>query len=101
MQCVECRDLLSGHLDNELMATESKDVEAHLAECAECAREHDSLAATSQLLKQGLVRHTAPDVLKARIRSALAQPDAFEPPAPKRARYSQWLRLAAACAAVA
>ena len=100
MKCAECRELLSGHVDNELMTNESQDVDAHLATCAECAREHEMLAATSQLLKQGLVRHSAPDVLKARIRNALAQPDAFEPPAPKR-KSSQWIRLAAACAAVA
>jgi len=102
MQCAECRELLSGHIDNELMADESHDVDAHLAECAECARERESLAATSQLLKKGLVRHSAPDVLKARIRNAIAQEsDAFEPPAPQRKKSSQWLRLAAACAAVA
>jgi len=101
MKCAECRELLSGHVDNELMADESQDVRAHLAECAECTREHEALAATSQLLKQGLVRHSAPDVLKARIRSALAQPHAFEPPVVQRPGRSQWIRLAAACAAVA
>jgi anti-sigma factor RsiW len=101
MQCADCRELLGGHIDGELMMNESQDVQAHLADCAECAREHEALAATSQLLKKTLVRHPAPDVLKARIRSALAQPDAFEPAAPKRPKYSQWIRLAAACAAVA
>ena len=101
MKCAECRELLSGQVDNELMENESQDIQAHLAECAECAREHDALAATSQLLKQSLVRHSAPDVLKARIRSALAQPDVFEPPAVQRPKHSQWIRMAIACAAVA
>jgi len=103
MQCAECRELLSGHIDKELMSKESQDVEAHIAECAECAREHEALAATSQLLKQSLVRHSAPDVLKARIRNAIAQEaDASDSPvAPKRSRYGHWVRLAAACAAVA
>jgi anti-sigma factor RsiW len=103
MQCAQCRDLLSGHIDEELMSNETQDVEAHLAECAECAREHESLAATSQLLKQGLVRHSAPDVLKARIRNAIAQEaGAFDaPPVSTRSKYAQWVRLAAACAAVA
>ena len=88
MQCAECRELLSGHIDKELMSKESQDVEAHIAECAECAREHEALAATSQLLKQSLVRHSAPDVLKARIRNAIAQEaDASDSPvAPKRSQ---------------
>src|SRR4029079_12286838 len=86
---------------HELMANESQDVQAHLAECAECTREHDALAATSQLLKQSLVRHSAPDVLKARIRSALAQADAFTPPVVQRPKHSPWIRFAAACVAVA
>jgi anti-sigma factor RsiW len=94
MKCAECRELLSGHIDGELMAAESQNVRAHLDECAECAREEQVLTRTSTLLRQRLVRHSAPDVLKARIRSALAQPTAFDPPAPP-AR-PRWMRLAAA-----
>jgi anti-sigma factor RsiW len=94
MRCADCRDLLSGHIDGELMTAESQNVRDHLAECAECAREHELLARTSTLLRQRLVRHSAPDVLKARIRNALAQPNAFEPPSPP--VRSQWMRLAAA-----
>lgn len=101
MQCAECRELLSGHVDDELMADESQDVRAHLTVCADCAREHEMLATTSHLLKQNIVRHTAPDVLKARIRSAIAQPDAFKAPEPRRSTRAPWIRLAAACAAVA
>ena len=80
MKCAECHELLSGHVDGELMAAESQNVRDHVAECAECARELEMLERTSTLLRQRLVRHSAPDVLKARIRSALAQPDAFDPP---------------------
>ena len=97
MRCAECRELLSGHIDGELLDAESKNVRAHLDECAECSREEQVLARTSTLLRQRLVRHSAPDVLKARIRSALAQPNAFDPPAPPAppARL-RWVRLAAA-----
>ena len=73
MQCGDCRELLSGHLDGELMAAESQNVRDHLAHCAECAREEELLARTSVLVRQRLVRHSAPDVLKARIRTALAR----------------------------
>src|SRR5436305_9950942 len=99
MMCSECRDLLSGHIDDELMAAESQGVRAHLAECSECAREHQQLTTASDLLRNTLVRHTAPDVLKARIRSALAAPSPFASVAPP--KRSQWTRLAAAGVLVA
>src|SRR4051794_18170707 len=99
MTCADCRELLSGYLDDELMSVESEDVRAHIAECAECAREHEELARTSHLLRRGLVRHTAPDVLKARIRSALANPSPFESPAPPKQR--GWTQLLAAGVVVA
>ena len=100
MRCAACRELLNANLDNELMTEETADVRDHLAECPDCARAYDELAATSRVLRDGLVRYTAPDVLKARIRSALAEshtdatPDAHEPRRPIVSR--QWLRLAAA-----
>jgi len=99
MQCGDCRELLSGHLDGELMAAESQNVRDHLAHCAECAREEELLARTSALVRQRLVRHSAPDVLKARIRTALAQPNAFDQPA--RPVRRNWTRLAAAGVSIA
>lgn len=97
MGCVECRDLLSALVDDELPQDERAEVRAHLANCADCAREHDILAATSRRIREGVVRHQAPDVLKARIRSMLSQPDAFAPvaEAPPAGR-SRWTMLAAA-----
>jgi anti-sigma factor RsiW len=99
MRCAEFRELLSGHIDGELMAAESENVRDHVAKCPECALELETLERTSTLLRQRLVRHSAPDVLKARIRSALAQPNAFDPPA--RPARSHWVRLAAAGIVVA
>jgi len=94
MRCADCRDAVNAFVDGELLAEEQRDVREHLATCADCRREHEVLVATSRTLKEGLVRHRAPDVLKARIRSALAQPDAFAPAAspPRRS----WMRLVAA-----
>ena len=79
MRCAEYRELLSALVDDELPADEAADVREHLANCGDCTREHDALAVVSQRIKEGLVRHSAPDVLKARIRSMLSQPDAFSP----------------------
>jgi len=94
MRCADCRDAITAYVDGELLGEEQRDVDEHLASCAECRSEYDIAAETSRTLKEGLVRYAAPDVLKARIRSALAQPSAFEPPVPLPRR--SWPRLAAA-----
>jgi anti-sigma factor RsiW len=95
MRCSDCRDALTSYLDDELMADEAREVREHLATCAECDREHRALVGTSLLLREKLVHHPAPDVLKARIRSAIAQPHALDAPREIRARPA-WIRLAAA-----
>lgn len=99
MRCADCRDAVNAFVDGELLADEQRDVREHLATCADCRLEHEVLVATTRTLKEGLLRHRAPDVLKARIRSALAQPDAFEPAAapPRRS----WMRLVAAGVVIA
>jgi anti-sigma factor RsiW len=79
MRCDDCRDALSAYVDGELLPEEGDMIREHLASCGQCATEHDALAALSRRLKAGLERSPAPDILKARIRSALAQPDVFEP----------------------
>jgi anti-sigma factor (TIGR02949 family) len=94
MRCDDCRDTLSAYVDGELMPEEVKSIRDHIASCSECATEHETLTALSRRLKEGLERRRAPDVLKARIRSALAEPDAFEPVA--RPRRLPWARLIAA-----
>jgi len=98
MHCADYRELLSALVDDELMADEVADVRQHLAGCADCARDYDALEEVSRRLKEGVVRHSAPDVLKARIRSALAQPDAFSPAAepPRAPGRLRWTTLAAA-----
>ncbi|MDB4913871.1 MAG: putative transrane anti-sigma factor [Gemmatimonadetes bacterium] len=94
MQCAECLDLLNPYHDGELLPEELAEVRDHLALCPECTRAYDELVATSHLLQDGLVRYAAPDVLNARIRSALAHEDAT----PLRPAFAspRWLRLAAA-----
>jgi anti-sigma factor RsiW len=50
----------------------------------------------SRRLKEGLVRYPAPDVLRARIRSAIAHSASAAEPAPTVAPRRQWARLLAA-----
>ena len=104
MRCADCRDTINAYVDQELLPDEQRDVRDHLASCADCQREYDVLVATTRRLKEGLVRHRAPDVLKARIRSAIAQPnatDSFEVSAPRVLKPWPWARLAAAGALIA
>jgi len=82
MTCAQCRELLDAYVDGELPAADAADVREHIASCAECAREHVALAATARRIGETLVKYQAPDVLKARIRVALAQPDSLAATAP-------------------
>src|SRR6185312_3631715 len=78
---------------------EMADVRAHLAQCAECESAHREIVATSRAMRAHLVRYTAPDVLRARIRNAIAEEATLEQrPAPKR---RSWMQLAAAGVVIA
>ncbi len=82
MTCAQCRELLDAYVDGELPIEEMAAVREHIVSCAECANEHASLVATSRRIGETLVKYQAPDVLKARIRVALAQPGPLAPDAP-------------------
>jgi anti-sigma factor RsiW len=94
MTCTDCRELLNAYLDLELMPDEAKDVRDHLSECADCSRAYAELEAASTVLQRDLVNYAAPDVLKARIRSALVESNARA--TPRVTTSPQWLRFAAA-----
>jgi len=81
MTCAQCRELLDAYVDAELPSEDMAAVREHIASCSECANEHALLVATSRRIGETLVKYQAPDVLKARIRVALAQPDALAPAA--------------------
>jgi mycothiol system anti-sigma-R factor len=99
MRCTESRDRLNAYLDGELTPSEADTIREHVAGCADCASEYATLAATSRQLKEGLVRYTAPDVLKARILNALSEQRASV--AGSRTSWLHWSRLAAAALVIA
>jgi len=76
MRCEEVGAVLDAFHDQELSPAERAAVQSHLDECAQCRTKYETLARTSQLVKEGAVRYPAPDVLKARIRGALLQQEA-------------------------
>src|SRR5262249_36680331 len=99
MRCNECRDALDVYVDNELAPDEMAEVRAHLAQCAECQSAHREIVATSQAMRAHLVRYAAPDVLRARIRNAIAEESRRdERPAP---RNRSWTQLVAAGVVIA
>ncbi|MGH7625922.1 MAG: anti-sigma factor family protein [Gemmatimonadaceae bacterium] len=120
--CTRYRDALDARLDGELQPDEAANVDAHLATCESCAREYATLSTAHRLVSENLPRHAAPDVLRARIRGALAEtmtpvapvvpatpmtpvtpvtPVTREAPRAPTRRASPWWRLAAAGIAIA
>lgn len=71
--CSEWELLLHTFVDGELDAVHSFRCEEHLAQCAQCAAEVKKVAAIKQVIGQDSVRWPAPEALRARILSAIAQ----------------------------
>ena len=65
-------EALSAYVDGELSPSDATAVAKHLATCAHCAAEYQIMLDTVSLLRSELERFTAPDVLRARIRGAIA-----------------------------
>ncbi len=103
MRCTDCREALNALLDDQLAPDRAAAVHDHLAVCADCRREYDTLLAVSNSLKEGLVRYTAPAQLEDRIRQSIARDEAdIERPAlelPEASR--RWTSLVAAGLAIA
>ena len=99
MRCMQSRERLSAYLDGELTPSEAGAVREHVTACSDCASEYAALAATSRQLKEGLVRYSAPDVLKARILNKLSEQPT--PAATLPGSWLHWSRLAAAALVIA
>jgi anti-sigma factor RsiW len=93
--------LLDAHLDGELDATTSADLDTHLARCPECARLHAVRLALGELVRKGRDDRGVPPAVADRIRHALAD----EERAPRRGyaapRWPQAIALAAGAAFLA
>jgi anti-sigma factor RsiW len=91
---------VDAYLDGELAAIDARELEAHLAQCVECARFRDDRLELRAAIAAGIPAFQAPDVLRQRVRAAL------KTAAPARTRLSlrgMWrpLALAASLAVVA
>jgi mycothiol system anti-sigma-R factor len=94
MKCDECCETLDAFIDGELLDGEANRIRDHLAECGDCAAEHRMLSRVSSLVRTEAGRPSAPDVLKARIRSELAKPAAVASLAGSRS-FATWKLVAA------
>lgn len=100
MLCETCQTALDARLDGELPPEEALEIDRHLATCPACARQFATLAETHRLISENTMRYAAPDVLKARIRSAVARA-ASTPVATGRGQAFRWWREVAAGVAIA
>lgn len=93
---------LDAYLDGELAAADARALEAHLAQCPECARFRDGRLALRAAISARVPAFPAPDTLRARVRGAVKT--AARTRAPSRLSLeSMWrpLALAASLAVVA
>ena len=93
---------LDAYLDGELAVVDARELEAHLAQCAECERFRDGRLALRAALTARVPVFQAPDALRQRVRAAV-QAAARAPTPPRFTVRGVWrpLALAASLAVVA
>jgi len=91
--------LLDAYLDGELAAPDRVELEAHLRACPDCSRLEQRRRALSVAVREQLVRFSAPETLRARVRAG-ARAEAGRT-ARRRVPYWSTLAVAASLAVVA
>lgn len=71
MNCLEARQLCAAYLDGELTAAEAAALDAHLAECADCAAELELERDISAALRESAVPLAAPEGLARSVTAVL------------------------------
>ena len=79
-------DQLDAYLDGELAAVDARELEAHVAQCAECARFRDGRIALRQAIGARVASLEAPPLLHERVRAALRAAQQAASPAVASAR---------------
>lgn len=77
-QCSEWELMLHGLVDGELDAVHSLQVERHIATCAHCARQLESLQALKQRVAQQGVQWRTPDHVRAQVLAAVSREAAMQ-----------------------
>ena len=89
---------LDVYLDGELGAADARALEAHLAECSQCARFRDERLALRSAIAAQLPVFQAPDALRDRVRASVRS--AARTRAPRRFSMSGWARPLALAASL-
>jgi anti-sigma factor RsiW len=92
VNCNEAKTLIHAYTDGELGLESALEIERHLEQCADCARERASLAALSAVLGDSALRYAAPDALRRRVGAALAG-EAVTTAARAPSAHAAWWRL--------
>ena len=98
----ELEQQLDAYLDGELAARDARELETHLKDCRECARQRDARVALGAAIRAEIPALQAPDVLRTRVRAALSS--AAGSPVARRQTPAlgwRWVALAASLALVA
>jgi anti-sigma factor RsiW len=92
MTCDEKMPLVHALADGELDVVHAREIEAHIASCADCAGSFAEIMALKQKLASPALRMRAPAGLAERIMEALPAPAAVEMPLahPRRVRQGWW-----------
>jgi anti-sigma factor (TIGR02949 family) len=96
MDCRTASMLLQPCFDGELDEGTAASVRAHIAACADCAREMAALQALRDAMKRSVPRYTAPQSLRDRLKQPIPSAGpAAAPPRPTRRFPPPWLAIAA------
>jgi anti-sigma factor (TIGR02949 family) len=96
MSCAVNQERLSAYVDGELPPDQAAEIAEHLSSCDVCAREYEATLEIVSRLRNDLARYRAPDVLRARIRTAIREERPERAPAVRKDRRVPWRAVAAA-----
>ncbi len=96
MRCASWRHLLELHLDGELSASESAEIQEHIENCASCSGLYQRLERLQSDIREQITPHRAPTHLQRNIQTALRKAAASEP----QARPLRWNWMAVAASVI-
>ena len=99
MRCASSRHLLELHLDGELSASESAEIQEHVENCVSCGGLYQRLERLQTDIRTQVIRHRAPAQLQQSIQAALRKAAASEPQG--RPSRRNWMAVAASVLLVA